>query len=161
MRTEPAWLVEARKELGVHEIKGPVHEQRILQMWKDSKLGGIKNDEVPWCAAFINACLERAGIRSARTDGAKNYLTWGVRLSHPAVGAIGVRKRPGGFHVFFVLGRDGGGNIAGIGGNESDQVLISTHDKAYIAGYVWPASVPLPAVEPLPPITAAMLRRAD
>jgi uncharacterized protein (TIGR02594 family) len=161
MKAELPWVIEARKMLGIHEIPGPQHNEAILAMWRDSKLGGIKNDEVPWCAAFVNACLERAGIRSARTDGAKNYLSWGVRLGWPCVGAIGVMRRPGGYHVFIVLGRDGAGNVAGIGGNQSDQVSIATFDRSMVAGYVWPTEVPQPEVEPLPPLTAAMLRRAS
>lgn len=52
---EPKWLVEARRYIGEREIKGPKHNPKILQMWKDIKRGGIKDDETPWCAAFVGA----------------------------------------------------------------------------------------------------------
>jgi hypothetical protein len=50
------------------EIKGPRHNPLILQFWKGIKRGGIKDDETPWCAAFVGAMLERAGIKSTRFD---------------------------------------------------------------------------------------------
>ena len=71
------WLDEARKHLGLKEIKGPKHAQAILDMWKAIKRGGIRDDETPWCAAFVCACLERVGIQSTRFESAKSYLSWG------------------------------------------------------------------------------------
>lgn len=64
--TDPKWLIEARKNLGIREMKGKQHAAEIVQYWKDIKRGGIKDDETPWCAAFTGAMLERAGIRSTR-----------------------------------------------------------------------------------------------
>ena len=65
------WIELARKFIGLHEVKGKEHNPEILQMWKDIKRGGIKDDETPWCAAFVGAMLERAGIKSSRFEGAK------------------------------------------------------------------------------------------
>lgn len=75
------WLDEARKYLGLKEMKGPKHAQAILDMWKAIKRGGIKDDETPWCAAFVGACLERVGILSTRFESAKSYLSWGENWS--------------------------------------------------------------------------------
>ena len=47
--SEPAWVIEARKHIGLKEIPGPRHEPKILGWWKKIKRGGIKSDEVPWC----------------------------------------------------------------------------------------------------------------
>ena len=44
----------------------------------------LPHDEVPWCAAFVGACLERAGIASTRSLMARSYLGWGA----------GARRRP-------------------------------------------------------------------
>ncbi len=71
---EPKWLVEARRYIGLNEIKGSLHAAEILQSWKDIKRGGIKDDETPWCAAFVGAILERTGINSTRYESAKSYL---------------------------------------------------------------------------------------
>lgn len=66
--SEPAWVIEARKYIGERELKGPKHNSLILQMWRDIKRGGIKDDETPWCAAFVGAVLERCGIKSTRFE---------------------------------------------------------------------------------------------
>ena len=47
------WMDFAKALIGVKEIPGTKHNPEILQMWKDIKRGGIKSDEVPWCAAFV------------------------------------------------------------------------------------------------------------
>ncbi|CDL85187.1 hypothetical protein XSR1_650004 [Xenorhabdus szentirmaii DSM 16338] len=51
----PRWIKEAYKYIGVHEIKGEQHHPAILQWWKEIKRGGIRDDETPWCAAYVGA----------------------------------------------------------------------------------------------------------
>ncbi len=84
MNADPQWLAIARPLVGLHEIHGAEHSPEILGMWRAIKRSGIQSDEVPWCAAFVGACLERAGIRSSRFESAASYLDWGVRLDGPA-----------------------------------------------------------------------------
>ena len=72
---EPVWLSIARKYIGTKEIKGIKHEPKIVQWWRAIKRGGIKDDETPWCAAFVGGVLEEAGIISSRNEGARSYLT--------------------------------------------------------------------------------------
>lgn len=150
----PAWLVEARKHIGVTEIKGYAHNPVIVGFWKAAKLGGIKNDEVPWCAGFVGAMLETVGVRSARSDSSRAYLTWGVRLDQPIVGCIVVFQREGGGHVGFVTGRDSKGRLIVLGGNQSDQVNERAFAIDRVLGYRWPeawamnlADFSLPAIE--------------
>ncbi|EDR9797697.1 TIGR02594 family protein, partial [Salmonella enterica subsp. enterica serovar Zongo] len=68
--SEPKWLAEARRYIGEREIKGAQHNPLIVQMWRDIKRGGIKDDETPWCAAFVGAVLEHVGIKSTRFESA-------------------------------------------------------------------------------------------
>lgn len=158
---EPPWLMQARRYMGLREVKGPESAAEIVQFWKDIKRGGIKDDATPWCAAFVGSCLEKTGFVSTRFESASSYRTWGLKLEHPEVGAIAVIARPGGAHVFFVVGRDAGGNIVGLGGNQSDEVGFATFDRSRIQAYRWPAECGLPESAPLPPASAAMLSRAD
>ncbi|MBO9551479.1 TIGR02594 family protein [Pseudomonas sp.] len=140
---ELPWLNEARKLIGISEIPGSQHHPEILQMWKDIKRGGIKDDETPWCAAFVGAMLERAGIRSSRFESAKSYLDWGTQLEQPAVGCIVVFTRVGGGHVGFVVGKAANGNLMVLGGNQSDAVNIRAFELSRVSGYRWPTGVPL------------------
>lgn len=149
-RTEPRWLIEARKHIGLSEVKGPQHNQDILQFWRDIKRSGIKDDETPWCAAFTGAMLERVGVRSSRFESAKSYLEWGEKLTAPAYGCVVVFARTGGGHVGFVVGQKSNGDLLVLGGNQSDAVNIRAFPTARVSGYRWPAgeprdTLPLPA----------------
>lgn len=142
--TEPTWLQKARLLIGVAEIPGPRHSAEVLQMWRDIKRGGIKDDETPWCAAFVGAVLERSGIRSSRFESARSYLTWGEKLDAPALGAVAVFTRDGGGHVGFVVGVEADGDLLILGGNQSNAVNIRAFPPKRLSGLRWPSGVPLP-----------------
>lgn len=150
------WIEEARTFLGLKEIKGPKHAQAILDMWKAIKRGGIKDDETPWCAAFVGACLERVGIQSTRFESAKSYLGWGEKLDRPVPGCVVVFTRDGGGHVGFVVGKSPSGNLLVLGGNQGDEVNIREFPLTRVTGYRWPLNEPMPAGE-LPIGTPAQL----
>jgi uncharacterized protein (TIGR02594 family) len=151
--SEPLWLSYARTQIGIREVKGPKHEPKILGWWKAIKRGGIKDDETPWCAAFVGGCLESVGIVSSRYESAKSYLTWGIGLTRPVVGCVAVLTRDGGGHVGFVVGRDVHGRVLLLGGNQGNEVNVRAFDPFRIVGYRWPAAVPL-TDEPIPLLTA-------
>lgn len=146
---EPAWLAEARRHIGTKEIPGAKHEPKILAWWRAIKRGGIKSDEVPWCAAFVGGCLESVGIKSSRFESAKSYLAWGVPITRPVYGCIAVFSRAGGGHVGFVIGSDGEGRLHILGGNQGDAVSIAPIEGKRAVGYRWPIGIPV-EVQPLP-----------
>ena len=141
---DPAWITEARKLIGLHEIKGSQHSPEILQMWRDIKRSGIKDDETPWCAAFVGAMLERAGIQSSRFEGAKSYMQWGRTLIGPVYGCVGVLVRKGGGHVGFIVGADKDGNLLVLGGNQDDQVNVRAFPFERFVAFRYPNGYPLP-----------------
>lgn len=145
--TTAAWVTEAKKHIGLSELKGPQHRAEILQFWKDIKRGGIKDDETPWCAAFVGAMLERVGVKSSRFESAKSYLQWGKTLTKPVAGCVVVFTRDGGGHVGFLMGADKAGNLLVLGGNQSDAVNIRTFPVSRVTGYRWPLEIPVPAGE--------------
>ncbi|NDO82912.1 TIGR02594 family protein [Citrobacter sp. NCU1] len=138
---EPEWLVEAKKYMGEKEIKGTQHNPLILQFWKDIRRGGIKDDETPWCAAFVGAILERCGIPSSRYESARSYLQWGRELKEPGLGCVVVLLREGGGHVGFVVGTSSNGDLMVLGGNQSDAVNIRSFPRSRVSGYRWPANI--------------------
>lgn len=152
---EPAWLTEARKHIGVREIKGAKHEPRILAWWKAIKRGGIKTDEVPWCAAFVGGCLEAVGQPSSRFESAKSYLSWGEGIAFPCLGAVVVFTRDGGGHVGFVVGKDAKGNLMVLGGNQGDAVNIKPFAMTRVAGFRVPRGHLVPAEHYTLPILAS------
>src|SRR5689334_8732913 len=118
--TDPAWIAKALCYVGVREIPGPRHNPTIVSWW--SRIGAFfRDDETPWCAAFVGGVLEEVGITSSRSAAARSYLQWGVKLPAPAMGAIVVfwRGSANGWsgHVGFVVGKDQHGNLMVLGGN--------------------------------------------
>lgn len=146
---QPVWITEARRHIGTTEIPGVNHNPLILSMWKAIKRGGIKTDEVPWCAAFVGFCLENVGIVSSRFESAKSYLDWGRSQAVPCVGSIVVFTRDGGGHVGFVVGKTAGGALLVLGGNQGNQVNVRAFPLDRASGYRWPTAVPEPT-DPLP-----------
>ena len=154
--TEPKWITEARKEVGISELLG-TGQKAIDKMWIDSKLRGLVGTarKVPWCAGFVNACLERAGIRSTRSDSSRSYLAFGDMLKEPAYGCIVTFSRAGGGHVGFVVGKTESGQLMVLGGNQSDAVNIKAFGTDRVTGYRWPSGIPLDN-RPLPVGNAAL-----
>lgn len=159
--SEQTWITEAKKHLGTKEIPGAKHEPKILAWWKSIKRGGIKSDEVPWCAAFVGGCLEAVGIVSSRYESAKSYLTWGQKLHAPLPGCVVVFYRDGGGHVAFVVGVDKSGNLMCLGGNQGNAVTIAAFSRDRAIGYRWPAAVPLPRTTALPVMAGGTLSRNE
>lgn len=132
------WLKLAYKEIGVHEVR---NEDKVHGYWRSAKLSGLARysaSKIAWCAGFVGAMLENAGIRSARTDGAKNYLNWGRPLDEPCDGCVVVFTRKGGAHVGFVVGHDEKGNLLVLGGNQGNAVNIKSFPRSRVTGYRYP-----------------------
>lgn len=155
MSREPSWVTEARRHIGTREIKGPANEPKILAWWKAIKRSGIKDDETPWCAAFVGGCLEAVGLVSSRFESASSYLQWGRKLDCAELGSIVVFAREGGGHVGFVVGRDLAGNLMVLGGNQGDEVNVRAFSTQRAIGYRWPLAVPMPEAMPLPLVATA------
>ena len=144
---KPRWILQAENHIGVKEVKGATHNPVIVQFWKDIRRGGIKDDETPWCAAFVGSMLERSGIQSSRFESAKSYLSWGEQLDRPAYGCVAVFSRDGGGHVGFVVGKDKAGNLLVLGGNQDDAVNVKSFPLSRKPIYRWPQGEPVPAGE--------------
>lgn len=144
---ELTWIEEAKKHIGTAEIPGEHHESKIIQWWKAIRRAGIRDDETPWCAAFVGGCLEAVGLRSSRFESAKSYLVWGFPIKHAAYGCVVVFSREGGGHVGFVVGKDVKGRLMVLGGNQGNKVSIAAFDPARVVGYRWPMSVPIQLLE--------------
>jgi uncharacterized protein (TIGR02594 family) len=145
MRTSlPPWIATARKYLGVREGVGKVDNPTVVAMFAKVGHPEVRHDETPWCAAFVGACLEDAGIPSTRTLWALHYASWGQQLMYPVVGAVATKKRAGGGHVFFVTDFDST-HVWGLGGNQSDKVSIVAYKRTVVHSYAWPRGVLKPS----------------
>ncbi len=138
---DPPWLRLARLELGVRETPGLKSTTRILQYREHGKKRPWVGDESPWCADFVNFCLENAGIRSTRSARAADYATYG-RETYPEPGCIAVFGKAdpdagGSGHVAFLLGVDGS-DLRVLGGNQANAVTIARRPASRAVAYRWP-----------------------
>ena len=127
---ELKWIAEARKHIGLKEIKGSRHNPTILS-WLQRLKAWWHEDESAWCGTFVAYCLDMAGVPFPKHwYRALDYLSYGTKLYKPAYGCVAVKKRKGGGHVCFVVGTTKDGKLACLGGNQNDGVCIAYYDAS-------------------------------
>ncbi|MFP5211941.1 MAG: TIGR02594 family protein [Acidobacteriota bacterium] len=140
-QADPPWLAVARLELGVHEVAGAADNPRIIEYHQATTLKAT-DDEVAWCSAFANWCMDRAGLRGTKNASARSWLVWGQAIEKPQRGCITVLSRGNNSwqgHVCFFL-EDLGARIRVLGGNQGDAVTIAEYSKDRVLGYRWLAA---------------------
>lgn len=124
----PNWIKTAMKEIGVKEILGKRNSERVLDYHEVS--GGYSEDSVPWCGSFVNWVMVMNDIETVKIPArAKSWLNFGVSSIMPVIGSIAVKSRSGGGHVCFVVGKNEGGDLYCLGGNQNDEVNIKIYKK--------------------------------
>ena len=128
----------AVREIGVTEwAKG--HNPAILEYFRAAGHAEVGEDEVPWCAAFVNAILGRCGIAGTQSLAARSFQHWGdpVTLDDAQPGDVVVfwRGKRDGWqgHVGFFAGYDGT-KIRVLGGNQSDAVRVTSYSTVQLLG---------------------------
>ena len=156
---EPKWLEVARTHVGVKEFAGNADNPVIVKFFSLAGLRGapFTDDETPWCAAFVGACLAVAGLTGTGSAAARSYEAWtgGVKMKSAKLGAIAVLNRqppkPGLGHVGFVVGADAHW-IDLLGGNQSDMVCVRRFPIARVICFQWPKEEPIAADWINPPL---------
>lgn len=140
----PKWLDEAFRQRGTTEIHGPQTNSKI-KSWLQKLKAWWSDDETPWCGTFVAHCLDAAGLVIPKYwMRAKEYANYGTACPRDAIpfGAICVKSRVGGGHVFFAVARSRDGTIIyGLGGNQHDMVNITAFKLSDIDAIRWPPSV--------------------
>ncbi|MCG8669708.1 MAG: TIGR02594 family protein, partial [Pseudomonadales bacterium] len=141
------WMNIANREMGQKEIRGRDHNPRIVAYHSTTTLRAT-DDETPWCASFVNWCLKQKNIRGTNSAAAASWLNWGrpigakpgaiaIIYNHAAANSNLTRS---GNHVAFLI-QETHTHFKLLGGNQSDQVKISSYPKSKwrLKGYRWPA----------------------
>lgn len=151
---QPPWMAHAWAEIGQREAPGAATNPRISGYFRRVGHSSIDSDETAWCAAFVGACLESAGIKSTRSLAARSYLDWGVAANAPSFGAVTVLSRtddPSLGHVGFLIGETDQQVIL-LGGNQSNAVSVATFRKTQVLGFRLPSPATITGVsEPSAP----------
>ncbi len=150
---EPLWLSVARMTEGLAEFPGPGSNPLLLRWARDIGVGKIyADDETPWCAVFMNRLcramqwpMSGKGYELLR---AMSFVTWGVSLVLPALGAVMVFKRSEGAHVGLYLGERPDAYWV-FGGNTANAVGAAWISKGRLLALRWPSGVPVPQSAPV------------
>lgn len=140
MTGQPPWLTEAWREFGQSEITGTKDNPRITAFFKELGHEEFARDEVAWCAAFVGACLERAGLKSTRSLMARSYTAFGENSETERIGAVAVLRRgnnPAFGHVGFLLGWSDD-RLWLLGGNQRDAVTVAPFSRDRLVALRWP-----------------------
>lgn len=152
----PKWMDHAFRHKGLREIPGPKHNPIILK-WLVKLKAWWKEDETPWCGTFIAHCLDEAGLTLPKHwYRAKGYVDYGQSCSLADIpfGAICVKGRVGGGHVFYAVAKNPDGSIIyGLGGNQSNCVNITSFRRSELIAARWPSASTLR--QPLPVANSA------
>ncbi|MFL9824765.1 TIGR02594 family protein [Rhodoplanes sp. SY1] len=143
------WYSVAMHFRGLAEVHGATDNPKIVEMFRVAGTPEFKDDETPWCAAFVGACLRLSGFKGTGSAGARSYLQFGQDLGKkPQRGCIvvfwrGSKDAPTGHVAFF--DREDGDNIVVLGGNQGDAVTSRSYPKSQWLAYRWPVeTAPLP-----------------
>ncbi len=143
--TNPKWLTIARAEVGQKEIAGAAANPRILAYWKAVDYTPPDGDETAWCSAFVNWCMQEAGLSGTRQPNARSWEKYGKELTKPENGCIAVlwRGSKDGWqgHVAFYVGPGSKpGTIRLLGGNQGNSVNVSEYPASQVLSYRAPVT---------------------
>jgi uncharacterized protein (TIGR02594 family) len=139
--SNPPWLTEAWQHFGVRETSGDQSNPRVVAFYRDAGHANVRDDRVAWCAAFVGACLQRAGFSPTGSLRARSYLDWGEPRTEPQPGAIAIFPRGSNAalgHVGFVVGVTAD-HVAVLGGNQSDAVNVELFPRTRALAFRWPS----------------------
>lgn len=125
-----SWIEQAMTMLGWTEFD---HDKELSVYWKWTNVPYYKTvigTNYAWCALFVGACLELAGIKGSRDAGADSYIDWGKPCDFWFGAICPIRHASGGHHVtFFLYWIDESKRIgAFLGGNQGNAVNVSIYN---------------------------------
>jgi len=141
----PPWIAIGKKVMGLNEITDNKELAKFLKSDGAALGDPAKN---PWCGDYTETCIKLALPDEKMIENpywALNWLKFGVEVPKDKflMGAIGVKKRDGGGHVFFIVGHDKD-YVHALGGNQSNSVSIVKIAKKDVEGMRYPKTYPMP-----------------
>jgi uncharacterized protein (TIGR02594 family) len=126
-------LLVALDHIGVKEITGKGANPQIVEYLETVDMPS--DDEIPWCAAFINWVLKQVGIEGTGEALARSFLKWGESvIDYPEPGDIVILRRgTSGWqgHVGVYLDRNNGVVLVA-GGNQYNRVGVNGYSSSRV-----------------------------
>ncbi|MEM9859402.1 MAG: TIGR02594 family protein [Bacteroidota bacterium] len=129
----------ALREYGNKEITGNDHNLQVVKYFTETGDTPIRDDETPWCSAFVNWCAMMGGYVRTKKLNARSWLEVGSNVDEkPLLGDIVIfwREKEDSWkgHVGIFINKVGD-DIYTIGGNQSNQVSIAPYNASRLLGF--------------------------
>lgn len=122
-----------QEEKAGYEDNNPVIVGMIRRVWS-----WAKEDEIPWCSAFMNAIAEELSLEKTNTLAARDWLDVGEEIEEPEKGDVAIFWRESisswKGHVGIFVRKDSE-NIWVLGGNQGNKVSISPYPIYRLLGF--------------------------
>lgn len=128
----------ALTQYGNQSYSGPENNPNVVKYFTEIGASWVRDDDIAWCAAFLNWCLMKANLPYTKSLLAREFLKYGKETNTPVLGDIVVLWRiskdsPWGHAGFYVA--EGKSTVYILGGNQSNRVSIEVYPKTQILGY--------------------------
>lgn len=138
MRTRGDMVLAAMQYYGAEAIPGGESNPLVLGFFQRAGRSDIKNDDTPWCSAFLIAIARHVGLELPATLAASSWLGVGQEIAAPRFGDVVVFdwQQIGGTggHVGLVVARYPG-HLFVLGGNQDNRVEIAYFKDRCVAGF--------------------------
>lgn len=128
----------ALAEYDTSSFQGKETNPDVLKYFSETGFSFIHDDETPWCAAFLNWVLQKAGYSFLMKLNARSFLTFGTETKNPTLGDIVVlwRISPTAWqgHVGLFI-KETNNLVYILGGNQDGEVSIKAFSKTQLLEY--------------------------
>ncbi|WP_299683448.1 TIGR02594 family protein [uncultured Dokdonia sp.] len=129
----------AFSQYGIQEKKGTKNNPEVLKYFKELGYKGKQlKDETGWSSAFVNWVFKMSDAPYTGKLDAKSWLDLGMETNDPQLGDVVIfwreDKKSWKGHVGFFINRIGD-EIFVLGGNQDNQVNISSYAASKLLGY--------------------------
>lgn len=131
-------LIIALQEFGIAFVAGEKNNPRVLEYFHSCGQDWVTNDDTPWCAAFLNFVLKKAGMENSGRLNARSFLEIGEEIKKPQIGDVvilwrGSKEGALGHCGIFISEIEN--TIYILGGNEDGAVKIKGFSNTNLLGY--------------------------
>jgi len=117
---------------------------RLMRLFSAAFDDDVDPRDTPWCAAFANSVLAKAGMKGTGSLEANSFMSWGYHTNEPRAGDVVVMhlgRHRGADHVgFFVdmIDIDGASYVKVLGGNQGHAVHAVYYPASSVISYRTP-----------------------
>lgn len=136
----------ALSQYGVKEISGDENNMTIVNYFQEIGFEHITTEDTAWCSCFAIWCAMKSRLEHSDSLLARSWMDIGKEIPIPFVGCIVVLWRVSKDSIYGHVGifiREGTHNVYILGGNQDNQVNITSYPKHRVLGYRKLSLIPL------------------